>query len=126
MAAVLREKISFWNCQLSDCAGARTSISHSLSLHEGHLPANELPTRMTKLDLLSGNGETRGETGLQYKVQGEVWLCSLLHEMFTHSHLEVLAMRIQGPHSFIRTVYAHIPAYDNLYTVYDLSFRICT
>lgn len=36
-----------------------------LTLHEGQLPANQLPSRMNKLDLVLGNGEGRGETGLQ-------------------------------------------------------------
>lgn len=39
-----------------------------LTLHEGQLPANQLPSRMNKLDLVLGNGEGRGETGLQYRV----------------------------------------------------------
>lgn len=41
-----------------------------LTLHEGQLPANQLPSRMNKLDRVLGNGEGRGETGLQYKVLG--------------------------------------------------------
>lgn len=39
-----------------------------LTLHEGQLPANQLPSRMNKLDRVLGNGEGRGEMGRQYKV----------------------------------------------------------
>lgn len=41
-----------------------------LTLHEGQLPANQLPSRTDKLDRVLGNGEGRGETGPQYKVLG--------------------------------------------------------
>lgn len=37
-----------------------------LTLHEGQLPANQLPSRMSRLDLVLGNGGGRGEAGLQY------------------------------------------------------------
>lgn len=39
-----------------------------LTLHEGQLPANQLPSRMNKLDRVLGNREGRGETRWQYKV----------------------------------------------------------
>lgn len=39
-----------------------------LTLHEGQLPANQLPSRVNKLDRVLGNGEGMGETGYQYKV----------------------------------------------------------
>lgn len=41
-----------------------------LTLHEGQLPANQLPSRTDNLDRVLGNGEGRGETGQQYKVLG--------------------------------------------------------
>lgn len=39
-----------------------------LTLHEGQLPANQLPSRMNELDRVLGNRVGRGETGRQYKV----------------------------------------------------------
>lgn len=41
-----------------------------LTLHEGQLPANQLPSRTNKLDLVLGHGEGREEAGLQYRVWG--------------------------------------------------------
>lgn len=43
-----------------------------LTLHEGQLPANQLPSRADKLDRVLGNGEGRGETGAAIQSAGIV------------------------------------------------------
>lgn len=74
MAAVFEKKKALGTGGSLAVRGCAVQSAILLTLHEGQLPANQLPSRTDKLDRVLGNGEGRGETERQYKVRGD---CSI-------------------------------------------------